>query len=97
MLCSMCTLSHSLLLQLFDIIVRYDTLRFLISSLIRNGSSIILTFILGIVLIYIYSIWSYLMFSGDFLVMTNPIAHIQSCSEDWSSQTCQAGLTVRIR
>ena len=59
--------------QLFDIIVRYDTLRNVISSVTRNITSILLTFILALIFIYDYSILGYLFFPEDFMIATNPM------------------------
>ncbi len=45
---------------------------------------------------YIYSIWGYLVFSGDFVLPTNPITVPVASIEDTISQTCEAGVCVCI-
>lgn len=67
-------------LQLFDVVVRYDTLRNVINSVTRNLKSILLTAILALILIFLYSIFGYIFFPNDFLMPTNPQDAIQSCS-----------------
>ena len=67
-------------MQLFDIVVRYDTLQNVISSVTRNLTSILLTLILALIFIYDYSILGYIFFPEDFMMTTNPMA-----------STCPAG------
>jgi len=54
--------------QLFDIAYREETLMNVIRSVTRNGRSIVLTAILGIILVYVFSIVGYVYFQNDFLV-----------------------------
>lgn len=65
--------TSSTLLQLLDIVKRYDTLLNVLKSVTRNYKSILLTAILALVLIYLYSIMGYLFFPQDFLMPTNPL------------------------
>ena len=65
------------LLQLLDVIFREDTLWNVIQSVTRNGRSIILTAILALILVYMFSIIGFLFLKDDFLVETerNPRLH----------------------
>ena len=67
--------------QLFDIVFRYDTLQNVISSVTRNGSSILLTAILAVILIYVYSIIGYMFFSEDFMMQTNPMEQVTALND----------------
>ena len=61
--------------KLFDIVRRYDTLQNVIQSVTRNLKSIVLTFVLALILIYLYSIIGYVLFPNDFMMPTNPMVH----------------------
>ena len=75
--------STLLSMQLFDIVVRYDTLRNVINSVTRNLKSIVLTAILALILIFLYSIFGYVFFPDDFLLPTHPKEAIEyTCSDD---------------
>ena len=65
-------LSHLPPFQLFDVVVRYETLRNVINSGTRNLKSILLTAVLAVILIFLYSIIGYVFFPDDFLMPTNP-------------------------
>ena len=56
------------LLQLFDVVYREETLLNVIRSVTRNGRSIILTAVLALILVYMFSIIGYMFFKDDFLV-----------------------------
>ena len=73
--------------QLFDVVARYDTLRNVINSVTRNLKSILLTAILALILIFLYSIFGYIFFPGDFLLPTNPRDVLQTCTGE-STCTC---------
>lgn len=45
-----------------------ETLKNVIKSVTRNGRSIILTAVLALILVYLFSIIGYLFFRGDFLM-----------------------------
>ena len=54
--------------QLLDIVFREETLLNVIRSVTKNGRSILLTAILAIILVYMFSIFGYVMFRDDFLM-----------------------------
>lgn len=56
------------MLQLFDVVYREETLLNVIKSVTRNGRSIILTAVLALILVYMFSIIGYMFFKDDFLV-----------------------------
>lgn len=56
------------LFQLFDVVYREETLLNVIRSVTRNGRSIILTAVLALILVYLFSIIGYIFFKDDFLV-----------------------------
>jgi inositol 1,4,5-triphosphate receptor type 1 len=58
---------------LFDVAYREETLMNVIRSVTRNGRSIILTAILGIILCYLFSIVGYVYFRNDFVVDVDSI------------------------
>ncbi|XP_021948195.1 inositol 1,4,5-trisphosphate receptor [Folsomia candida] len=58
---------------LFDVAYREETLMNVIRSVTRNGRSIILTAILGIILVYLFSIVGYMVFQDDFIVEVDPL------------------------
>jgi inositol 1,4,5-triphosphate receptor type 1 len=55
-------------LQLFDVVYREETLLNVIRSVTRNGRSIILTAVLALILVYMFSIIGFMFFQDDFLV-----------------------------
>ncbi|OXB61843.1 hypothetical protein ASZ78_000997 [Callipepla squamata] len=62
---------HSVLsafLPLFDLVYREETLLNVIKSVTRNGRSIILTAVLALILVYLFSIVGYLFFKDDFIL-----------------------------
>ncbi|XP_075679625.1 inositol 1,4,5,-trisphosphate receptor isoform X3 [Dermatophagoides pteronyssinus] len=70
---------HSLFYSvlLLNVVYQEETLRNVIRSVTRNGRSIILTALLALILVYLFSIIGYLFFRDDFLlevdvVTTNP-------------------------
>lgn len=54
--------------QLFDLVYREETLLNVIKSVTRNGRSIILTAVLALILVYLFSIVGYLFFKDDFIL-----------------------------
>lgn len=56
------------LLQLFDLVYREETLLNVIKSVTRNGRSILLTAVLALILVYLFSIVGYIFFQDDFLL-----------------------------
>ncbi|KAF3428798.1 hypothetical protein E2986_14032 [Frieseomelitta varia] len=55
-------------LTLFDVVYREETLLNVIRSVTRNGRSIILTAVLALILVYMFSIIGFMFFKDDFLV-----------------------------
>lgn len=70
-----CThISESLLfLQLFDLVYREETLLNVIKSVTRNGRSIVLTAVLALILVYLFSIVGYIFFKDDFILAVDRI------------------------
>ncbi|XP_023604558.1 inositol 1,4,5-trisphosphate receptor type 1-like, partial [Myotis lucifugus] len=60
-------------LLLFDLVYREETLLNVIKSVTRNGRSIILTAVLALILVYLFSIVGYLFFKADFLLEVDPL------------------------
>ena len=58
-------------MQLFDIVVREDTLQNVIQSTTKNGRSILLTAMLGFILVYVFTIFAFLYFGDDLSVETD--------------------------
>ncbi|KAG5862348.1 hypothetical protein JTB14_024863 [Gonioctena quinquepunctata] len=56
---------------LFDVVYREETLLNVIRSVTRNGRSIILTAVLALILVYMFSIIGYMFFRNDFIVSVN--------------------------
>jgi len=54
--------------QLLDVVYREETLVNVIRSVTRNGRSIILTAVLALILVYMFSIIGYIFFKDDFLL-----------------------------
>ncbi|CAB0020562.1 unnamed protein product, partial [Nesidiocoris tenuis] len=54
--------------MLLDVVYREETLLNVIRSVTRNGRSIILTAVLALILVYMFSIIGYMFFKDDFLV-----------------------------
>jgi hypothetical protein len=59
--------------QLLDVVYRDETLINVIKSVTRNGRSIVLTAILAVILIYLFSILGFLFFQDDFLMDIEPV------------------------
>lgn len=59
-------------MQLFDVVYREETLLNVIRSVTRNGRSIILTAVLALILVYMFSIIGFMFFQDDFLVEVEP-------------------------
>ena len=51
---------------MLDVILREETLLNVVKSVTRNGRSIILTAVLALVLVYMFSIVGFLFFQDDF-------------------------------
>uniref|UniRef100_A0A8C8S4G5 Inositol 1,4,5-trisphosphate receptor n=1 Tax=Pelusios castaneus TaxID=367368 RepID=A0A8C8S4G5_9SAUR len=76
---------------LFDLIYREETLFNVIKSVTRNGRSILLTALLALILVYLFSIVGFLFLKDDFILevdrlplgmQRNMEAFMESCSDD---------------
>ncbi|TDH11017.1 hypothetical protein EPR50_G00081930 [Perca flavescens] len=88
---------------LFDLIYREETLFNVIKSVTRNGRSILLTALLALILVYLFSIVGFLCLKEDFIMEVDPLAQIaaapqqseasqdflKSCSADGVSCTAE--------
>ncbi|TWW56362.1 inositol 1,4,5-trisphosphate receptor type 3 isoform X1 [Takifugu flavidus] len=61
---------------LFDLIYREETLFNVIKSVTRNGRSILLTALLALILVYLFSIVGFLFLKEDFIMEVDPLAQI---------------------
>lgn len=57
---------------MIDVIFREETLLNVVKSVTRNGRSIVLTALLALVLVYLFSIVGFMFFREDFYVETEP-------------------------
>nr|XP_034196586.1 inositol 1,4,5-trisphosphate receptor isoform X8 [Osmia lignaria] len=73
---------------LFDVVYREETLLNVIRSVTRNGRSIILTAVLALILVYMFSIIGFMFFKDDFLVTVDE--DIVSSYTKGSTETCDA-------
>lgn len=60
-------------MQLFDLIYREETLFNVIKSVTRNGRSILLTALLALILVYLFSIVGFLCLKEDFIMEVDPL------------------------
>ncbi|XP_031423065.1 inositol 1,4,5-trisphosphate receptor type 1 isoform X5 [Clupea harengus] len=60
-------------LLLFDLVYREETLLNVIKSVTRNGRSIVLTAVLALILVYLFSIVGYIFFKDDFILSVDRI------------------------
>ncbi|XP_048878385.1 inositol 1,4,5-trisphosphate receptor type 1 isoform X4 [Brienomyrus brachyistius] len=60
-------------LLLFDLVYREETLLNVIKSVTRNGRSIVLTAVLALILVYLFSIVGYIIFKNDFILTVDRI------------------------
>ncbi|XP_053593161.1 inositol 1,4,5-trisphosphate receptor isoform X1 [Microplitis demolitor] len=84
---------------LFDVVYREETLLNVIRSVTRNGRSIILTAVLALILVYMFSIIGFMFFKDDFLVSvddeivsarTTESSPIEACDAK-EFENCQSG------
>ena len=78
--------------QLLDVIYREETLLNVIKSVTRNGRSILLTTVLAVILIYLFSIIGFISFQDDFLMEVEPQNLLENDSHG-HSQTLNHSLT----
>ncbi|XP_076859611.1 inositol 1,4,5-trisphosphate-gated calcium channel ITPR1-like isoform X3 [Brachyhypopomus gauderio] len=96
-------------LLLFDLIYREETLLNVIKSVTRNGRSIVLTAVLALILVYLFSIVGYIFFKDDFILTVDRIpnrtleqsATMMSeflsggvCRKDGGGENCSAEATM---
>ncbi|XP_070152834.1 inositol 1,4,5-trisphosphate receptor-like isoform X2 [Polyergus mexicanus] len=74
---------------LFDVVYREETLLNVIKSVTRNGRSIILTAVLALILVYMFSIIGFMFFRDDFLVPVDE--EVISSIEQEVVDTCSIG------
>ncbi|CAG0888142.1 unnamed protein product, partial [Cyprideis torosa] len=68
---------------LFDVVYREETLLNVIRSVTRNGRSIVLTAVLALILVYLFSLIGYIFFQEDFLL---EVDHIDVTASDSPSE-----------
>ncbi|XP_077948581.1 inositol 1,4,5-trisphosphate-gated calcium channel ITPR1 isoform X6 [Gasterosteus aculeatus] len=81
-------------LLLFDLVYREETLLNVIKSVTRNGRSIVLTAVLALILVYLFSIVGYIFFKDDFILAVDRIPnktleHGASMVGEYFSGVCQ--------
>uniref|UniRef100_A0A8C2XPR4 Inositol 1,4,5-trisphosphate receptor n=1 Tax=Cyclopterus lumpus TaxID=8103 RepID=A0A8C2XPR4_CYCLU len=77
-------------LLLFDLVYREETLLNVIKSVTRNGRSIVLTAVLALILVYLFSIVGYIFFKDDFILEVDRIPNI-TLSEAFLSASSDLG------
>ncbi|XP_010780616.1 inositol 1,4,5-trisphosphate receptor type 1 [Notothenia coriiceps] len=84
-------------LLLFDLVYREETLLNVIKSVTRNGRSIVLTAVLALILVYLFSIVGYIFFKDDFILEVDRLPNTtlkngaSLASEFLSAGMCQGG------
>uniref|UniRef100_A0A668VKT7 Inositol 1,4,5-trisphosphate receptor n=1 Tax=Oreochromis aureus TaxID=47969 RepID=A0A668VKT7_OREAU len=68
-------------LLLFDLVYREETLLNVIKSVTRNGRSIVLTAVLALILVYLFSIVGYIFFKDDFILEVDHIPNTTMSEE----------------
>ncbi|XP_042265559.1 inositol 1,4,5-trisphosphate receptor type 3 [Thunnus maccoyii] len=66
---------------LFDLIYREETLFNVIKSVTRNGRSILLTALLALILVYLFSIVGFLCLKEDFIMEVDPLPQIAAAPQ----------------
>ena len=56
-----------------DVLIREETLLNVIRSVTRNGRSILVTALLALILVYLFSIVGFMFFKDDFIIETEPV------------------------
>uniref|UniRef100_A0A3B4D1R0 Inositol 1,4,5-trisphosphate receptor n=1 Tax=Pygocentrus nattereri TaxID=42514 RepID=A0A3B4D1R0_PYGNA len=73
---------------LFDLIYREETLFNVIKSVTRNGRSILLTAVLAIILVYLFSIVGFLYLRDDFIMEVDYLSNSNTEEEDNTERAC---------
>uniref|UniRef100_A0A8D2LYR8 Inositol 1,4,5-trisphosphate receptor n=1 Tax=Varanus komodoensis TaxID=61221 RepID=A0A8D2LYR8_VARKO len=99
LICAMGLFVHEFFysLLLFDLVYREETLLNVIKSVTRNGRSIILTAVLALILVYLFSIVGYLFFKDDFILEVDklpnetllPELFSEEAEEEDKEHTCE--------
>ncbi|XP_029457322.1 inositol 1,4,5-trisphosphate receptor type 1 isoform X1 [Rhinatrema bivittatum] len=102
LICAMGVFVHEFFysLLLFDLVYREETLLNVIKSVTRNGRSIILTAVLALILVYLFSIVGYLFFKDDFILEVDKLSNDTAFPEVGGSmaeellysEVCTAGI-----
>ncbi|KAK3103047.1 hypothetical protein FSP39_016030 [Pinctada imbricata] len=71
-----------------DIVVREETLQNVIKSVTRNWRSIVLTAVLAVILIYLFSIVGYVCFQDDFLMEVEPLVISDESNSNTTMDYC---------
>ena len=79
-------------LQLFDLVYREETLLNVIKSVTRNGRSIVLTAVLALILVYLFSIVGYIFFKDDFILEVDRIPNTTLSEETLTQLHIMGGL-----
>uniref|UniRef100_A0A8B9ICA7 Inositol 1,4,5-trisphosphate receptor n=1 Tax=Anser brachyrhynchus TaxID=132585 RepID=A0A8B9ICA7_9AVES len=92
---------------LFDLVYREETLLNVIKSVTRNGRSIILTAVLALILVYLFSIIGFLFLKDDFIMevdrlkIRTPVAgtafHIKICGGSPSGDLCSSPAPLHVQ
>uniref|UniRef100_A0A8C7CKH3 Inositol 1,4,5-trisphosphate receptor n=1 Tax=Oncorhynchus kisutch TaxID=8019 RepID=A0A8C7CKH3_ONCKI len=83
-------------LLLFDLVYREETLLNVIKSVTRNGRSILLTAVLALILVYLFSIVGYIFFQDDFLLNIDRIPN-KTLGKNCSTEAVVDGMCSRER
>ncbi|XP_061430042.1 inositol 1,4,5-trisphosphate receptor type 1-like [Lethenteron reissneri] len=88
LICVLGLLAHPFFfsLLLFDVVYREETLLNVIKSVTRNGRSIVLTAVLGLILIYLFSIVGFQFLKDDFILDVDKLAEAKPPAGDSSSR-----------
>ncbi|KAG8436073.1 hypothetical protein GDO86_007249 [Hymenochirus boettgeri] len=91
LICAMGVFVHEFFysLLLFDLVYREETLLNVIKSVTRNGRSIILTAVLALILVYLFSIVGYLFFKDDFILEVDRLHNETNFSETGGTMTAE--------
>ncbi|XP_041446738.1 inositol 1,4,5-trisphosphate receptor type 1 isoform X7 [Xenopus laevis] len=91
LICAMGVFVHEFFysLLLFDLVYREETLLNVIKSVTRNGRSIILTAVLALILVYLFSIVGYLFFKDDFILEVDRLHNETIFTENGGTMTSE--------
>ncbi|XP_018115017.1 inositol 1,4,5-trisphosphate receptor type 1 S homeolog isoform X6 [Xenopus laevis] len=91
LICAMGVFVHEFFysLLLFDLVYREETLLNVIKSVTRNGRSIILTAVLALILVYLFSIVGYLFFKDDFILEVDRLQNETIFTENGGTMTSE--------